>query len=32
MRESENISVEVSPFHAEGLLSGFLVSGRRDHL
>jgi hypothetical protein len=28
MREREDVSVEVSPFHAEGLLSGFLVSGR----
>ncbi len=28
MRESEDNSVEVSPFQADGLLSGFLVSGR----
>ena len=28
MREPDELSVEVSPFHAEGLLSGFLVSGR----
>ena len=28
MREPDDLSVEVSPFHAEGLLSGFLVSGR----
>ena len=28
MRHADEHSVEVSPFHAEGLLSGFLVSGR----
>ncbi len=28
MRPSDDHSVEVSPFHADGLLSGFLVSGR----
>lgn len=26
--ERDGVSVEVAPFHAEGLLSGFLVSGR----
>lgn len=28
MGESDSLSVEVAPFHAAGVLSGFLVSGR----
>ena len=28
MHEHDDISVEVSPFQAQGVLSGFLVSGR----
>ena len=28
MHEHDEVSVEVSPFQAQGVLSGFLVSGR----